>query len=245
MLNKVSVFIAAIMMTALLIGGARTAQAELNSGYFDEFEGDTIVGWGWDCSMPNTSVPIHITVSDHETSQVVREFHPTAAIYRDDLKENGIGNGRHGFRVSMDWDSLPDGLYTIEGDVDGKKFANIKTYAKGDVPGAQDAAHSETVSSNGLRSIGLFKTTGYCSCYKCSKGWGKRTSTGTIARSNHTIAVDPRVIPYGTQVMINGIIYTAEDKGSSVKGNHIDIYFDTHSQGIQHGCRMQEVFLIQ
>lgn len=47
------------------------------------------------------------------------------------------------------------------------------------------------------------------------------------AIAGHTIAVDPDVIPYGTQVMINNHIYTAEDCGGAVKGHVIDIYTTT------------------
>lgn len=108
----------------------------------------------------------------------------------------------------------------------------------------------ETVSDedshthNGLQSLGIFRTTGYCPCYRCSEGWGRRTSTGATATSSHTVAVDPRVIPYGTKLMIEGVIYTAEDRGGGVKGNHIDIFFDSHTQTRQHGSRQQEVFLV-
>ena len=59
------------------------------------------------------------------------------------------------------------------------------------------------------------------------------TATGVVAQPNHTIAVDPTVIPYGTQVEINGIIYTAEDCGGAIKGNKIDIYFEEHWQAEQ------------
>lgn len=97
---------------------------------------------------------------------------------------------------------------------------------------------------NGLQSLGIFRTTGYCPCYRCSEGWGRRTSTGATATASHTVAVDPRVIPYGTKLMIEGVIYTAEDRGGGVKGNHIDIFFDSHTQTRQHGSRQQEVFLV-
>ncbi len=45
--------------------------------------------------------------------------------------------------------------------------------------------------------------------------------------------------------MINGVVYTAEDCGGGVKGNHIDVFYDTHSQALQHGLRSQEVFLLR
>ncbi len=54
-----------------------------------------------------------------------------------------------------------------------------------------------------------------------------------------TIAVDPSVIPYGTQVIINGHIFTAEDCGGAIKGNRIDIYVSDHDRanalGVNYG----------
>lgn len=249
MFKTKSIIATLILMMALLTGGVMTSYAAQQAGYFDDFEGNTIVGWGWDSDTPNTAVPVHVTVTNKETSELVGDFHPTAITYRDDLKENGIGNGRHGFRINMDWNSLPDGTYLIEGQVDGKPFGNTKTYAKGAAAQAAQAAASnpqpaQAAVTGGTRSLGVFRTTGYCPCYQCSEGWGRKTSTGATARSSHTIAVDPRVIPYGTKIMINGVVYTAEDRGGGVKGNHIDIFFDSHSQTRQHGSRMQEVFIV-
>lgn len=109
----------------------------------------------------------------------------------------------------------------------------------------EDSDNTANAAANaGLVSLGVFKTTGYCPCYQCSEGWGRHTCTGAIARSNHTVAVDPRIIPYGSRLMINGTIYTAEDRGGGVRGNHIDIFYDTHSQTRQHGSRQAEVFLV-
>ena len=246
------------LMITLLSGSSLTTYAEPITGYFDQMEGGSIVGWGWEPTSPNTAVPVRITITDEQTSQVVRDFHPTAAIHRTDLESSHIGNGSHGFSVHMDWDSLPDGVYRIEGWANGKKFANTQTYVKGEQPretptpdvaqgqdgtNANPALAAETVSI--VKSLGSFRTTGYCPCSRCNGKWGGLTSTGAIPRSSHTIAVDPRVIPYGTRVMINGVVYTAEDCGGGVKGNHIDVFYDTHSQALQHGLRSQEVFLLR
>lgn len=238
-----------ILMISAAFAGSLLAYGSQPDGFFDDFEGNTIVGWGWDSSSPNTAVPVRVIVTNKDTNELVGDFHPTAATSRDDLRENGIGNGNHGFRINMNWDSLPDGTYEVEGWIDGKEFANTKTYTKGEA--VQTVAEAETsdagtaaVASAGMRSLGLFRTTGYCPCYQCSEGWGRRTCTGATATSSHTIAVDPRIIPYGSKVMIGGVIYTAEDRGGAVKGNHVDIFFDTHSQTRQHGSRSQEVFLL-
>lgn len=246
---KKQTFLVTLLITAMfLIQGAFTALAADLDGSFDDLEGNTIVGWGWDSTQPNTAVPVTVTITNKDTGEQVKNIHQTAATYRSDLKENGIGNGYHGFRITVNWDTLPDGTYLIEGNVDGKALSNPKTYKKGETAhdetehSASEETHQHTAT--GLKSLGFFRTTGYCPCKQCSEGWGRRTSTGSIAKSSHTIAVDPRVIPYGSKVMINGVIYTAEDRGGGVKGNHVDIFFDNHAQTRQHGKQMQEVFLV-
>lgn len=246
MLKIKRIFITLLSTAIFLTGGAFTALAADLDGSFDEFEGNTIVGWAWDSSMPNTGVPVTVTITNKETGEQVKSFHQTAVTYRTDLEENGIGNGRHGFRISMNWDALADGTYVIEGTVDGKTLSNSKTYVKGEAANTTDESSTagEPQEHIALKSLGFFRTTGYCPCKQCSEGWGRRTSTGSIARSSHTIAVDPRVIPYGSKVMIGGVIYTAEDRGGGVKGKHVDIFFDTHAQTRQHGRQTQEVFLV-
>lgn len=69
--------------------------------------------------------------------------------------------------------------------------------------------------------IGNFKVT----YYWLSEN-GRSTSTGAIATEGRTIAVDPNVIPYGTEVLIDGHVYVAEDCGGAVKGNVIDIFVE-------------------
>lgn len=57
-----------------------------------------------------------------------------------------------------------------------------------------------------LTALGDFLITYYCPCTLCSEGYGTQTATGATCRANHTIAVDPSVIPYGSKVLINGIV---------------------------------------
>ena len=101
-----------------------------------------------------------------------------------------------------------------------------------------------------LVSLGLFETSAYDACFKCC---GKLptnpkygiTATGTRATANRTIAVDPTVIPYGAEVVIDGQIYIAEDTGGVIKGNKVDIYFNTHEEALQYGRRQVEVFVLR
>lgn len=91
---------------------------------------------------------------------------------------------------------------------------------------------------------GEFRIYHYCSCEYCT---GKKpgdpaygiTKTGTTATAGRTIAVDPDVIPLGSEVLINGVIYIAEDTG--VKGKTIDLFVDSHEQAIAMGTCLTAV----
>ena len=62
---------------------------------------------------------------------------------------------------------------------------------------------------------------------KGDHGYGM-TASGTRVSEGRTIAVDPKVIPMGWWVYIEGIGFRrAEDTGGAVKGKKIDVYFDS------------------
>ncbi|WP_316245496.1 ubiquitin-like domain-containing protein [Gorillibacterium timonense] len=64
------------------------------------------------------------------------------------------------------------------------------------------------------------------------------TRTGTKVTEGRTISVDPNVIPLGWWVYIEGVGYRrAEDTGSAVKGNKIDVYYDSESYAQQFGLK--------
>lgn len=71
------------------------------------------------------------------------------------------------------------------------------------------------------------------------------TATGTYPTAGRTIAVDPRVIPYGTRVYIPafGGVFIAEDTGGAIKGNKIDIYMNHGDQARQWGRQKIEIFV--
>jgi 3D (Asp-Asp-Asp) domain-containing protein len=92
------------------------------------------------------------------------------------------------------------------------------------------------------KKVETFLITAYCPCYECSEGYGDMTATGKRAVEGRTIAVDPYVVSYGTELYIEGVGYrTAEDCGGLVKGKHIDIYFDSHSKVDAFGKKYAEV----
>ena len=76
------------------------------------------------------------------------------------------------------------------------------------------------------------------------------TATGTRARRTadgfSSIAVDPRVIPLGTKLYIPGYgSAIAEDVGGGIKGNSIDVYFDSNSQALNWGTKWITVYILK
>lgn len=95
--------------------------------------------------------------------------------------------------------------------------------------------------------MGDYKLTHYCNeARQHICGYGKRTTaTGTTAEVGRTVAVDPKVIPYGTQMYIEGYGWRiAEDCGGSVKNNHIDILVDYHDEALKLGVKHGGVWIL-
>lgn len=94
-------------------------------------------------------------------------------------------------------------------------------------------------------NLGRFKITYYC-CepYKhiCNGGTGL-TKLGTPVHPG-VISVDPKIIPLGSKVMIDGQIYLAEDTGGRIKGNIIDMAVESHEQALELGVRYADVYLV-
>ena len=93
--------------------------------------------------------------------------------------------------------------------------------------------------------LGDYQLTYYCSCEICCDVETGITATGTPVVEGKTIAVDPSFIHYGTQVIIGGHVFTAEDCGGAVKGNHIDIYVNDHERALSMGVNQADVYLVK
>ena len=118
-------------------------------------------------------------------------------------------------------------------------------YMSGFFPGLKESIDSFESSDMEKLSLGTFTLTAYDACIQCCGKTDGITATRTRAQTGRTIAVDPNIIPYGSKVMINGHVYTAEDTGSAIKGKKIDIFMDTHEEATIFGLRHAEVFLVK
>lgn len=62
-------------------------------------------------------------------------------------------------------------------------------------------------------------------------------------QAGRTIAVDPRVIPLGSKVRMNGREYVAEDTGGAIKGKQIDLFMGSHNEAMRFGKKFIDVYI--
>lgn len=176
-------------------------------------------------SLSNTTMP-----SVDELSMVESE-HMTVKVKEDII-------------VSQGYDTLLDEALSAE-----KEY---KEYIKEQKRLAREAEKEKKkkkkLASKSKKRTALFEITAYCHCQKCCgkyspevTGRVSKTASGTVPCAGRTVAVDPNVIPLGSTVVINGHKYIAEDTGSAVKGNIIDMYMDSHSDALKWGRRKIKV----
>jgi len=106
-----------------------------------------------------------------------------------------------------------------------------------------------TSRSSGVRGVtsaqsGRYVITAYCACMQCCGKTNGITASGAQATANHTIAA-PGTFAFGTKLLINGTVYTVEDRGGAIQGNRLDIYMDSHSEALKWGRRTVEVEILE
>lgn len=101
---------------------------------------------------------------------------------------------------------------------------------------------SGTHLKNAVRALD-YTATAYCLKGICAGGM--RSQVGVVA-------VDPRVIPLGTKLYIEGAdgswsygFCIAGDTGGVIKGNIVDLYYDTYNECIQFGRRKAVVYVLE
>jgi len=77
-------------------------------GQIDVYDQQSVRGWAWDPEAPDRPVVLEIKSSDGRSKVFIADG------YREDLEKFGIGDGRHGFVISIkDWE-LSDGFITVQ-----------------------------------------------------------------------------------------------------------------------------------
>ena len=119
-------------------------------------------------------------------------------------------------------------------------IAGISSNADGS--GVLTLASGEKLSFSSVKNMtATAYTAGYGGADYC-------TATGTTVRVG-TVAVDKKVIPLGTRMYIvtnDGIVYgTAVAEDTGVRGNKVDLYFNTYEECINFGRRSCKVYILR
>lgn len=134
------------------------------------------------------------------------------------------------------------------------EFKAAKEAAKANIDGA--LAIMETVNELqpeviALEYAGTFYLTMYAATVEqCGNTLGI-TASGKKVTTNpecHTVAVDPKIIPLGTKLIIegyDGIVFEATDTGGDIKNYWIDIFTDSESESKQFNPTYAKVWVIK
>lgn len=156
-------------------------------------------------------------------------------------KERAIGTVN--LRTFRDSAPLPASIVDTSTDKNNEafvKFKEVKKVAKVKLKTDNDLI--QRLSNSNF--LGKYVITFY-STETCVPGKVCHTATGTVPKHMHTAAVDPNKIPLGSSLYVEGFgVLKAEDTGSAIKGNRIDIYIANHAQAIKLGRQMQNVYVI-
>lgn len=104
----------------------------------------------------------------------------------------------------------------------------------------QQEQSSQIVNRGGDVSCGRtinIEVSYYCGCNSCTPGSGI-TASGKPCTENLTIAMPPE-FPFGTKILIDGIVYECMDTGSYIQtvGDvvRVDIYTESHQTALEKG----------
>lgn len=87
--------------------------------------------------------------------------------------------------------------------------------------------------------------TAYCPCAKCCGKTDGITASGVKAVEGVTAAADTNKLPFGTKIYINGVgERIVQDRGGAIKGNRIDLYFDSRDDALEFGRQTKQITIL-
>ena len=76
------------------------------------------------------------------------------------------------------------------------------------------------------------------------------TASGKQTREGHTVAADPKILPLGTKIEVNGAgpydgVYLVHDAGRKIRGREIDIFIDAPAEAKRFGKKAVRVRVLK
>lgn len=138
--------------------------------------------------------------------------------------------------------NITDSLSSYE-----KEMAILSLLLKGNnllTPQASRENNSLTGAPQNYKQVLNMTATAYGPGVLDNGKWGNLTYMGGTVRKG-VAAVDPKVIPMGSKLWIEGYGEAiAEDQGSAIKGNRIDLAFNDRQQALDYGIQNAKVYVL-
>ena len=177
---------------------------------------------------------------------------PSVGLTAGPQEQHSIMLGARGDEVRIVQKHLADGGFYV-GDIDGifgpvtakavKEFQRTAYLTVNGIVDKETFAYLGRLTgepSRYSRSL-IMKASAY-SAY--DPGNGNYTYGGNLLRKG-LVAVDPAVIPLGTRLYIQGYGYAvADDIGGAIKGNRIDLAFDSRREALNFGVQRVTVYVV-
>lgn len=202
---------------------------------------------------------MYIKITRMKTELIKSEFPiDFSVVYRsDDTIEKGtaktIQEGQQGHKTISTRIVYEDGKVVskqIVSEVVDKQPVN-RIVARGTLGVITASRGGKVYYTKSLKMRATAYSAGYSSTGKNpgDSGYG-RTATGTRVKRNpdgySTVAVDPRVIPLGTKLFIEGYgLAIAEDTGMEIKGDKIDVFLNTDGEANNWGVKWVNVYFLK
>lgn len=124
---------------------------------------------------------------------------------------------------------------------------SIQRFEEAEAPETEENALIEAALLERAVCIENCKVTWYCPCEECNGNDWELARDGSKLAPNVTCAVDPEIIPLGSDVLVDfgdGELqyYRACDTGSAIIGAHVDICVETHEEALRRGVRTAAVY---
>ncbi|WP_163969421.1 LysM peptidoglycan-binding and 3D domain-containing protein [Oceanobacillus halotolerans] len=242
--------IVAMVATGLMIVGATVTSASAEK--YEVEKGDNL----WNIAQDyNTTVDDLVEINKLKSTVI----HPKQklALYYEYIVQKGDTLSEIGkdFNVSVEelkeWNDLKSDLIVIgqaltikDTDQDVKEAVR----ASNQEPSTNGRNTTSTKANNedpSGKTITVSATAYTADCDGCSG----ITATGVNLNNNpnaKVIAVDPNVIPLGSEVYVEGYGYaTAADVGGAIKGNKIDLHVSTKKEAFEWGVRTVDVTIVE
>lgn len=171
----------------------------------------------------------NLKTQNRKQQEIIKQFEREQSKMKDDLKEIEIkiqeSEGRLRQRFDREIKGIEEQIKRIK--QVKEKYKNNYLYSFEGVVTAYTAGYESTQKRKGHPLYGV-------------------TASGTKAKQGRTIAMD-KSIPFGTLVKIEGFdeMFVVEDRGGDIKGNKVDVYFDSIEDAIKFGKQKRKIYVIK